>query len=163
MPAQRQRFRLGAYLVSPRTGYTHHGIYVGRNKVIHYSGLADGLQAGPVEITTLDSFDAGMGVSVVSYSQSTFTGQEIVRRAKSRLGENCYDLQMNNCEHFCTWAVTGSAASDQVSIVEGLLEDALPNSFVTMVVKTRRRAKEADTPAEAVGRITEELIRWMKK
>ncbi|EFL5564207.1 hydrolase, partial [Escherichia coli] len=30
---------LGAHLSSDRPGYTHHGIYVGNGKVIHYSGL----------------------------------------------------------------------------------------------------------------------------
>ena len=33
---------LGAHLVSPRWGYTHHGIYTGGGRVIHYAGLSEG-------------------------------------------------------------------------------------------------------------------------
>ncbi|WP_206171903.1 lecithin retinol acyltransferase family protein [Thiorhodococcus mannitoliphagus] len=40
---------LGAHLISPRGGYTHHGIYVGDGHVVHYSGLAAGRTSGPVE------------------------------------------------------------------------------------------------------------------
>ena len=28
---------LGAHLISPRNGYSHHGIYVGSGRVIHYA------------------------------------------------------------------------------------------------------------------------------
>ena len=31
---------LGAHLVTPRCGYTHHGIHVGDGQVVHYMGLS---------------------------------------------------------------------------------------------------------------------------
>ena len=39
------QLRLGDHLLSPRRFITHHGIYAGNGQVIHYAGLASGLQA----------------------------------------------------------------------------------------------------------------------
>lgn len=44
---------IGDHLVSTRLGYTHHGLYLGGDTVIHYSGMADGVSSGAIEITTL--------------------------------------------------------------------------------------------------------------
>src|SRR5882762_7929917 len=44
---------LGAHLVTPRGAYSHHGIYVGKGKVVHYAGLARSLHRGPVEEVTM--------------------------------------------------------------------------------------------------------------
>lgn len=41
-------------------------------------------------------------------------GVEVARRARSRLGENRYNLLTNNCEHFCEWCVRGEHRSYQV-------------------------------------------------
>ena len=32
----------GDHLISPRPGFTHHGLYVGNNEVIHYAGYSSG-------------------------------------------------------------------------------------------------------------------------
>ena len=34
-------------------GYTHHGIYAGRGRVIHYSGFAHLFKKHPIEITSI--------------------------------------------------------------------------------------------------------------
>jgi hypothetical protein len=39
---------------------------------------------------------------------------EVVRRARSRLGEDRYHVLTNNCEHFCEWCVHGQNRSYQV-------------------------------------------------
>jgi hypothetical protein len=41
--------------------------------------------------------------------------EEIVRRARLRLGENDYRLLSNNCEHFCNWCISGISRSPQVA------------------------------------------------
>jgi hypothetical protein len=41
----------------------------------------------------------------------------VIRRARSRLGENRYRLLRNNCEHFCEWCVHGISRSLQVERV----------------------------------------------
>lgn len=38
----------------------------------------------------------------------------MVRRMRSRMHENNYHLIINNCEHLCTWAITGVESSPQV-------------------------------------------------
>jgi hypothetical protein len=104
----------GAHLLTRRQGYIHHGIYVGNGEVIHYVGFKGLLRCGPVEKTTLADFANGYGLSVETNTAARYIGVEIVRRASSRLGENDYHLLTNNCEHFCTWCLSGQGRSQQV-------------------------------------------------
>ena len=105
---------LGAHVVTPRRGYLHHGIYIGDGKVVHYTGLANGLQRGPVEETSLARFGCGRPVWIKSYAPSSFDPKEVINRAHSRVGEDCYRLLTNNCEHFCEWCLRGEPRSYQV-------------------------------------------------
>lgn len=105
---------LGAHVVSPRHGYDHHGIYVGNGMVVHYGGLAHGLCRGPVEEVSLARFADGRAVWVRSGASQRFDCEEVIRRARSRVGENRYRLLTNNCEHFCEWCLRGEARSQQV-------------------------------------------------
>jgi hypothetical protein len=105
---------LGSHLVTPRRGYLHHGIYVGSRKVVHYSGLAQGLRRGPVEEVPLARFACGQHVWMRSRTRSDFEAREIIRRARSRVGEDCYRVLTNNCEHFCEWCLRGKPRSLQV-------------------------------------------------
>ena len=106
---------IGAHLSSSRRGYSHHGIYVGRGWVVHYSGLSGGFwQCGPVEEVSLSRFALGNSVRIVEQRGSAYSPEEIVRRARSRLGENDYRLFSNNCEHFCSWCHSGVSRSAQV-------------------------------------------------
>jgi hypothetical protein len=105
----------GAHLATSRRGYSHHGVYVGCGRVVHYSGLSGGFwQCGPVEEVSLSRFAIGHTVRVVDHPKSLFSPEEIVRRARSRLGENDYRLLTNNCEHFCNWCHSGVSRSAQV-------------------------------------------------
>jgi hypothetical protein len=105
---------LGAHLVTPRRGYLHHGIYVGHGRVIHYAGLSQGLRRRPVEEVPLADFARGRPLWMRHSSPSHFDLWEVVSRARSRLGENCYRLLTNNCEHFCEWCLCGTPRSLQV-------------------------------------------------
>ena len=104
----------GTHLVTSRRGYMHHGIYVGRGMVVHYAGLSRFLRSGPVEEVTMSRFSMGRAVRVIDYSESKYSPQEIVLRARSRLGENDYHVLRNNCEHFCNWCISGRSRSKQV-------------------------------------------------
>lgn len=104
---------LGAHLITRRAFYSHHGIYAGSSRVIHYSGLADGWHRGPVEDVSLERFAHGRAIRV-RYEPPGFIGREVVERARSRLGEQRYRLLTNNCEHFCEWCVRGEPRSFQV-------------------------------------------------
>ena len=105
---------LGAHLVTPRRAYAHHGIYVGDGRVVQYGGLCAGLRRGPVEEVALSRFSQGNPVYVRLEDSRRFDQDEVVHRARSRLGENCYKLLTNNCEHFCEWCVHGVHRSYQV-------------------------------------------------
>src|SRR5262245_25503228 len=110
---------IGAHIFTPRRGYTHHGIYVGNGKVVHYGGLSRGLWRGPVEEVTLSQFAHGREIWVRAQQPRWSDPHEVVRRARSRLGEDRYSLLTNNCEHFCEWCVHGEHRSYQVDTLIG--------------------------------------------
>ena len=96
-------------------GYTHHGVYVGNGIVVHYAGLADGLNAGPVEQRPLEEFTCGKGYSIKVHASAKFTGEQAAGRAQSRIGEQLYCVFSNNCEHFCEWCINGDHNSAQAN------------------------------------------------
>lgn len=106
----------GDHLISARVGYSHHGLCIGHNQVIHYSGslLGQG-QSGVIEIVSLDEFCQGNGYTIQNYPIRTYCREESVERAKARLGEDWYDVLLNNCEHFVTWCIMGIHHSQQIS------------------------------------------------
>jgi Lecithin retinol acyltransferase len=108
--------QLGDHLVVDRDGYTHHGIYAGNGRVIHYGGFHRSTTRQPVEYISLNAFAAGGDIEVRPEPEAMYSGTHIVERAKSRLGEDQYRLLTNNCEHFCTWCVLGVQRSAQVRI-----------------------------------------------
>lgn len=107
-------FTPGTHLVTDRILYAHHGIYVGHGRVVHYAGLGNGWESGPVEEVSLKQFANGERVFGLAHTSPSFSNAEIVVRARSRLGENMYHILRNNCEHFCEWCVTGRKRSLQV-------------------------------------------------
>jgi hypothetical protein len=104
---------IAAHLITPRALYTHHGIYIGNGRVIHYAGLARGLWRAPVEDVSLERFAHGRAIRI-RFDQRIFDCEVVVERARSRLGERCYRILTNNCEHFCAWALCGESQSFQV-------------------------------------------------
>src|SRR5882762_1104819 len=103
----------GTHLITCRRGYTHHGIYLGDGRVMHYAGRIKYPQ-GLVEEISLAEFSEGRAFRAEILQTGRFNGNEIVRRARSRLGERRYDLLRNNCEHFCNWCRLGENRSFQV-------------------------------------------------
>jgi hypothetical protein len=105
---------LGAHVVTPRHGYKHHGIYVGRGRVVQYGGLSRGFRLGPVEEVSVTQFAQGRPMWIRPGEFGGADRPEVVSRARSRLGEDRYHLLTNNCEHFCEWCVHGEHRSRQV-------------------------------------------------
>ena len=81
------------------TPYTHHGLYLGLGLVIHYD-------FNRICIVTLEQFAKGMPIFIVQ-SKITYSREEVMVRAVSRLGEEKYNLITNNCEHFVRWCRSG--------------------------------------------------------
>ena len=103
----------GDHVVVDRILYTHHGIYIGHNMLIHYSG--EGGTIGEVAEIPLDEFVKNDEFWVYKH-ENPFPREKIVQRAKSRLHENLYNMTFNNCEHFCHWCVTGYSWSNQIYV-----------------------------------------------
>jgi hypothetical protein len=112
--AENEEPPLGTHLVTPRFAYAHHGVYVGGGAVVHYAAFAKHWHRGPVEETSLRRFADGHPVWVRPGRPNGLPCTEIVRRARSRLGENRYRFFSNNCEHLSEWCVNGEHCSPQV-------------------------------------------------
>ncbi|HUL67393.1 MAG TPA: lecithin retinol acyltransferase family protein [Burkholderiaceae bacterium] len=149
---------IGAHLLTPRRGYTHHGIYVGNGKVVHYAGLYRALTRGPVEEVSLEEFADGQAVQVKVGAKALYPAAMIVERARSRLGEDRYRITTNNCEHFCEWCLRGESRSEQIerllawprNVLIGLL------AWIQQPVQTSRprvRVAAAVVPAKVLSSI----------
>jgi hypothetical protein len=105
----------GSWLVTPRRWYTHHGIYAGNGRVVHYAGLSRSWwRRGPVEVVSPADFCGGKSLWIKRAPADGHMGQLAVQRALSRLGENRYRVMTNNCEHFCAWCLDGESRSAQI-------------------------------------------------
>src|SRR5215469_13896613 len=111
----------GAHLITQRIGYVHHGIYLGAGKVIHSGAVSGLLPRGPVEEVSLEVFSRGRGVCIRAGMPTRFPPDEVIGRARSRLGEDHYHLLKNNCEHLCEWCLRGSERSYQVERLQNWL------------------------------------------
>lgn len=107
--------QIGDHLVTPRIGYTHHGLYLGNREVIHYEGSSLGDLSGRVTQVSLDEFCQGNGCTVREYPIRIYGRKESVQRAYKRLGEAQYDVLLNNCEQLVTWSIMGFAYSEQIN------------------------------------------------
>ncbi len=90
--------------------YKHYGIDCGDGTVIHYRKPNE-----TIEQTSMATFSRGNPIYVAEYSEGFgYIPDVVVERAKSRLGEQDYNLLFNNCEHFTSWCKTGIDDSKQV-------------------------------------------------
>ncbi|MFQ2653426.1 lecithin retinol acyltransferase family protein [Aeromonas caviae] len=110
------RFTPGDHLVTARLGYTHHGLYVGGDLVIHYQGLNLGLPS-EIVMTSLDEFSNGKPIWCKFCPVRRYDRTASIERAHTRLGEHRYDVLFSNCEHFVMWCIHGLHHSPQVSQV----------------------------------------------
>lgn len=132
----------GDHIKVRRRGYTHHGVDLGDGRVIHYSGLAESLAGGPVEVISHDNFADGRELEVVHHRQR-LDPDEAVERARSRVGEDRYNVVLRNCEHFATWAVTGRERSTQVRAAAATLGTTLALALGVVVARGRRPGASA--------------------
>ncbi|MDR1051579.1 MAG: lecithin retinol acyltransferase family protein [Deltaproteobacteria bacterium] len=123
MPPSKHNFQPGDHLKSRRIAYTHHGIYVGNDEVVHYL-------LGGVSLTTLEVFTEEKPTVRVRHADPAYEPARVVGRALSRLAENEYNLVFKNCEHFCNWCVEGQAVSRQVDAVRRAVFEAFEGAIV---------------------------------
>ncbi len=106
---------IGEHLIVKRTGYTHHGLYAGNGQVIHYEGPDMGQPLGLVSKVSLSLFSDGEEIRVQDYPLRVYDAEESVVRAEKRMGEELYNLFLNNCEHFVVSCIMGVPFSKQVA------------------------------------------------
>lgn len=107
----------GDHIVIVCCFYTHHGIDTGRGTVIQYNGKEIKGQDGTISEVPMNVFTDGQPTSKIKrmvYLRTYFSPDDILKRAKSKLGEQQYNLIFRNCEHFATWCCTNKWYSDQV-------------------------------------------------
>lgn len=117
--------------------YSHYAVYVGGDTIIHYSGeKGDFIGKKTVRYGTMEEFldgkkeffelvfpeehnkpDKEKRYEIQNTIYKLYSPEETVERAKSRLGEDKYNLALNNCEHFAIWCKTGISESYQVKTV----------------------------------------------
>jgi hypothetical protein len=105
--------QVGDHVVVDRGIYTHHGVYIGDNTLIHYSGEPG--VTGKITEIKLEDFAKGDTFWVYEYDECLPT-TEIIAKAKSRLGEEKYAVATNNCEHFANWCCTDESWSNQAEV-----------------------------------------------
>lgn len=94
-------FKKGDHIAVDRKKHiSHHGIYTGDGFVIDYN--KDG-----IKYSSLENFLSSSFRLYRINSQAIYSREEIVRRAKRRLGECKYNPITNNCEQFARWCRNG--------------------------------------------------------
>lgn len=136
-------------------GYSHHGIDLGNGNVIHFDSgpwrkfVSHTTDAPPtIRETTLDQFARGRELLVRLYDLGD-DPELVVDRARSRLGEEGYELFDNNCEHFAVWCKTGLAESTQVQAVRDAAKP-LGKGLATAAVLVRS-ARHLPTRAKPIA------------
>ena len=126
-----------------RSGYNHYGIYAGEvhdtPSVIHYN-KRNGVK-GRVELTPFREFQKGARCWVDNFGTKYTDAvlEQSFAQAASRLGEQEYDLLINNCEHFASKCVTGKSRSRQVAgFVVGAGVAALGAALLARAVAQRK-------------------------
>ncbi|MBV4420540.1 lecithin retinol acyltransferase family protein [Clostridium tyrobutyricum] len=112
--------------------YDHYGVYVGNNRVIHYCSTDGKVANTKIQETSISPYFRENNFFVLDLGNSAkFSANQTVKRARSRLGEQSYDLLQNNCEHFSVWTKTGNAKSYQIDKLSSE-EIAQVRLFMTM-------------------------------
>ncbi|TMW63576.1 hypothetical protein Poli38472_002517 [Pythium oligandrum] len=139
-----ERFVVGDIVRFHRGEYSHVAVYVGHGHVIHlwspsreraFSVRIDSIRHvlncnqpnasarndesesdDDAAVEEPECFNGEMDARMLQdHGMDPFSGEEVVRRARTRLGETRYDYLNYNCEHFVTWARYGVGASPQAA------------------------------------------------
>lgn len=118
--------------------YRHYGIGYSNDQVIHFQGEPGNASNARVKITSMKEFAKGDEVNECSRISYSYSQEEVVSRALSKVGSNLggYHLTNNNCEHFTTWCANGNSYSNQVPFNEkgkDIVEKTLDNFFDPLI------------------------------
>lgn len=117
-------------------GYWHHGVLCPDKTVIHFKSRASLTAKRNARIvhTSLDSF---RGKSTPKETpiyrvkhRKQLSPDQVMRRARSCIGQRGYNLLHNNCESFARWCVVGDGRSYQIEKLTTALKDGYRNGNV---------------------------------
>lgn len=168
LPAWADRFQTGDELYTWRKigtiTFYHAGVYIGNNQVIHVSGTAvsaarnlfSGKKLIYVIKSSLSGFAEGKPVKK-GPTKPRFPPATIVKRAFSRLGKPYnWEPVSQNCQHFSSWVVSGSANSPFSADVKRAYDKALAK-FGPKVSKAVKKA------AKTVVKVAKKIDKTVKK
>ena len=119
-------------MIRVQAGSIHHyGVYVSPEEVIQF-GLAPNarpeLKDSDIEVlsTDIDTFLQNQFLEVAEFDRKEKkthpTPDEVIAKARARMGERGYHILYNNCEHFAYECVTGKHYSEQVDGVREMFK-----------------------------------------
>lgn len=128
MNEQPLNLELADHLFVDCQGYSHHGIYIGNERVVHFEstpvrkflGQVSG-QPPRIQESNLTEFSGDKIIHVRRYTEMVLSPDKTVAMAHSRIGEEGYHLFDNNCEHFAVWCKTGNESSTQVESAQRIV------------------------------------------
>lgn len=140
--------------------YYHYGVYIGDDKVIHFSG--ESYSTAKISLIDFHDFEHGnqFDFLVTGYVSAeecvmvnyAYERSEVCNRARSKLygSFDGYDLLKNNCEHFANWCACGKKISRQsfVSDDAGCGEKAIDRVF---------------EPVQKAAKVIDNFFGWGKK
>jgi hypothetical protein len=148
----------GDHIRVKRLGFYHHGIYVGRGRVVHLSGEVIEAFTEPerVEVieTSLNEFVSWAPEVEVLVYPDAYPAHVVCRRARTRLGERGYNLISRNCEHFATWCKTGEWRSVQVEQAVFAMADAAIRQ-IKFPASIRPKRRNDDLVSQSIEALTQ--------
>jgi hypothetical protein len=112
-----QSFSLVQQITDGPISFRHFGIDIGDGTVVHFTGEKAFSKSNWIQRTSLDNFLKGGKLKVDLATPLTYSRDEIVERALSKVDTDFggYNLLNNNCEHFANWCARGRKTSRQIS------------------------------------------------
>ena len=86
------------------------------------------------------------------------SAEDVVKRARSRLGENEYNFFYNNSEHFAMWCKTGISSSEQVEDLKDVVKDGTVSLAVNLGIQTASKAIVQTTVREVTKKIVRDAV-----
>ena len=140
-----KKYMIGDHIVSPRFGgvYTHHGVYIGNNKVVHCTGeIKEGLPAcsggskkAYIQIDDISRFKYGSNCYILNRVEVD-NPKLFFERIRQNLGETDYSIVNNNCEHFANKITIGEPKSLQVRNTGGYIMSTLTGAGSGTFIKS---------------------------
>lgn len=119
----------GDHIRVSRGLYTHHGIFISNDEIIHFTGEENDnvmdWSNNEVIQSTLERFllEGTLEIKIYTHEEleDLYPVEEIVQYARHCLGDRDYNLIWNNCEHFANMCTLGRFRSHQVEKVTKIL------------------------------------------